>query len=91
MDIRVRTHRGDGAAGSPALEIKDTGIGIPHEDLGRIFERFYRVDKGRLRAQGGIGLGLSIVRHIIEAHGERVDVESELGMGSTFGFTLPVV
>lgn len=72
-----------------ALEIKDTGIGIPFLDMDRIFERFYRVDKGRSRAMGGTGLGLSIVRHIMDAHGERVYVESEQGKGSTFGLTLP--
>ena len=54
----------------------------------RIFERFYRTDKGRSREQGGTGLGLAIVKHIIEAHGERVTVRSELGKGSTFAFTL---
>ena len=72
-----------------ALEVKDTGIGIPLSDMDRIFERFYRVDKGRSRAMGGTGLGLSIVRHIMDAHGERVYVESEQGKGSTFGLTLP--
>ena len=74
-----------------ALEVKDTGIGIPLSDMDRIFERFYRVDKGRSRAMGGTGLGLSIVRHIMDAHGERVYVESEQGKGSTFGLTLPRV
>lgn len=72
-----------------ALEVRDTGIGVPLSDMDRIFERFYRVDKGRSRAMGGTGLGLSIVRHIMDAHGERVYVESEQGKGSTFGLTLP--
>jgi two-component system phosphate regulon sensor histidine kinase PhoR len=71
-----------------ALEVADTGIGIPSEDLGRIFERFYRVDKGRSRALGGTGLGLSIVRHIAQVHGEKVWVQSQLGRGSTFSLTL---
>ena len=72
-----------------ALEVRDTGIGVPLSDMDRIFERFYRADKGRSRAMGGTGLGLSIVRHIMDAHGERVYVESEQGKGSTFGLTLP--
>ena len=71
------------------LQVADTGIGIPSEAVDRVFERFYRVDKGRSREMGGTGLGLSIVRHVVEAHGERVFVDSELGRGSTFGFTLP--
>jgi two-component system, OmpR family, phosphate regulon sensor histidine kinase PhoR len=73
-----------------AIEVQDTGIGIPLASMSRVFERFYRVDQARSRAIGGTGLGLSIVRHIMEAHGERVYVESQQGKGSTFGLTLPV-
>lgn len=69
--------------------VEDTGIGIPKEDMQRIFERFYRVDKARSRKIGGTGLGLAIVKHIIEAHGGHVWVESELGKGSRFYFSLP--
>ncbi|MGB9681772.1 MAG: sensor histidine kinase [bacterium] len=71
------------------VSVSDTGIGIPREDLPRIFERFYRGDKSRNPSLGGVGLGLSIVKHIVEAHGGKVGVESELGKGSTFYFTLP--
>lgn len=70
------------------VEIADTGIGIAEKDLPRIFERFYRVDKSRSREQGGTGLGLAIVKHIIEAHQQSVQVQSKLGEGSSFTFTL---
>ena len=68
--------------------IRDTGIGIPPEDIPRIFERFFRVDKARSRSVGGTGLGLAIVKHIVEAHGSKVEVKSEPGKGSEFSFRL---
>jgi two-component system phosphate regulon sensor histidine kinase PhoR len=72
------------------VSVHDTGIGIPSEDILRIFERFYRVDKARSRRPGGTGLGLSIVKHIVESYGGRVSVESRVEHGSTFSFTLPI-
>ena len=71
------------------IEVADTGIGIPELELDRIFERFYRVDKGRSRQLGGTGLGLSIVRHWVEKMGGETFVESQVGEWSKFSFTLP--
>ncbi len=70
------------------VSLNDNGIGIKEEHLGRLFERFYRVDKGRSREQGGTGLGLAIVKHILEAHEQQISVSSVVGDGSTFSFTL---
>jgi two-component system phosphate regulon sensor histidine kinase PhoR len=72
-----------------SISVADTGIGIPQEDIPRIFERFYRVDKARSRESGGTGLGLSIVKHLVEMQGGKVNVESQLGKGSVFTFTIP--
>ncbi|MBW2242422.1 MAG: GHKL domain-containing protein, partial [Deltaproteobacteria bacterium] len=74
--------------GRVQLAVRDSGMGIPAEDLGRIFERFYRVDKARSRDLGGTGLGLSIVKHLAQAMDGDVDVESEEGVGSTFRVSL---
>ena len=84
--VRLAVGTQDGAA---VLTVADTGIGIPTRDLPRVFERFYRVDRGRSRATGGTGLGLSIARHVAELHGGRLQAESELGRGSTFRLILP--
>ncbi len=86
IDIRIR--RDDRVA---RVDVSDKGVGIPPEDLFRIWERFYRVDKSRSRALGGTGLGLALVKELVEAHGGTVGVESALGKGTTFWFTLPLV
>lgn len=70
------------------IEVSDDGIGVEKKHLAHLFDRFYRVDKSRSRTDGGSGLGLSIVKHIIEAHGQDVNVRSTVGEGTTFGFTL---
>jgi two-component system, OmpR family, phosphate regulon sensor histidine kinase PhoR len=80
----------DGAESRAVIQVSDTGQGIPAGELSRVFERFYRVDKARARQTGGTGLGLAIVRHVAEAHGGTVRVDSELGRGSTFTVSLPV-
>ena len=86
-DVTTGLERADG---SYELVVSDTGIGIPQQDLRRIFERFYRVDVARSRERGGTGLGLSIVRHAVQRHGGSIEVESLLGEGSTFRVRLPI-
>jgi two-component system phosphate regulon sensor histidine kinase PhoR len=76
-------------AGQLRVRVEDAGIGIPETELGRIFERFYRVDKARSRALGGTGLGLAIVKHLVQSMGGEIYVRSRLGEGSSFTFTLP--
>ena len=84
IELRLRSDNGDAL-----VEVIDSGEGIPKRELPRIFERFYRVDTARARATGGTGLGLAIVRHVAEGHGGSVQVESELGRGSTFRLRIP--
>ncbi len=86
--IRLAADRRDGEI---VLSVTDKGVGISHEDLPRIFERFYRADKARSRELGGTGLGLSIVKHIAHLHGGRVEAESEPGQGTTISVILPAV
>ena len=76
--------------GKVIISVQDNGIGIPEEDQSRVFERFYRVEKGRARKNGGTGLGLAIVKHITQLYGGTVGLESEVGKGSTFTVTLPI-
>ena len=85
-EIEVRVEGGEDRV---RVVVRDSGIGIPEDDLTRIFERFYRVDKARSRALGGTGLGLSIVKHLVQSLGGEISVESRLGEGSTFSFSLP--
>jgi two-component system phosphate regulon sensor histidine kinase PhoR len=78
-----------GPAAMVEVSVRDHGIGIPEQDLPRLFERFFRVDRARSRELGGTGLGLAIVKHLVRAQGGDVAVESQVGKGSTFRFTLP--
>jgi two-component system, OmpR family, phosphate regulon sensor histidine kinase PhoR len=87
-EVHIGVHRGDNKA--IFLEVRDTGIGIPSEDIPRIFERFYVVDKSRSKKVGGTGLGLSIVKHIVLLHNGEIDVKSTIGMGTTVSVTLPI-
>jgi len=89
--VRPRGSPADHPAGHwVRVSVRDTGIGIPRQDLPRIFERFYKVDRSRTRNAGGTGLGLAIAKHLIEGHGGRLWADSVEGRGSTFSFTLPV-
>jgi two-component system phosphate regulon sensor histidine kinase PhoR len=81
----------DERPGDVVISVADGGMGIPRKDQARVFERFYKVDRARQRGLGGTGLGLSIARHIVEAHGGRIWLESSVGRGSTFSFSIPLV
>ncbi len=83
--------RSDLESGDVAIDVRDKGMGIPQEHIPRLVERFYRVDEETSRGKQGTGLGLSIVRHITQRHGGRLNIQSELGRGSTFTVTLPVL
>ena len=85
--VTTRIHVQDGKA---VISVEDHGIGIPEEDQSRVFERFYRVEKGRARKNGGTGLGLAIVKHITQLYGGTVSLESQVGKGSTFTVVLPI-
>lgn len=84
--VAISAGRSDGDV---QVEVADTGVGIPPDELPHVFDRFYRADRSRSRATGGAGLGLAVVKYLVEAHGGRVWVRSALGKGSTFGFALP--
>ncbi|WP_075620044.1 two-component system histidine kinase PnpS [Paenisporosarcina indica] len=85
--IKIRLYHANGQA---VIEVEDEGIGIEASEIGRLFERFYRVARDRSRNSGGTGLGLSIVKHLIEAHHGKVEVESQIGVGTTFTVYLPL-
>jgi len=81
---KIAVHWERGKEGRPCLRVEDTGPGISRTHLSRVFERFYRVDVGRSREKGGTGIGLSLVKHIMQSHGGTVAVTSELGKGTEF-------
>jgi signal transduction histidine kinase len=85
-EVAVRVRNGGAEL---VVSVEDHGVGIPKADQARIFERFYKVDRARIRG-GGTGLGLSIARNVLQQHGGRIWVESEEGVGSTFSFALPI-
>jgi signal transduction histidine kinase len=85
--IRVDLHRRDGEG---EISVEDRGVGIPPRDQARIFEMFYRVEKGLVHTVKGSGLGLSLVKHIVDAHGGRITVHSRPGEGSRFSIHLPL-
>lgn len=85
----VNLRCGAGTDGAPWLEVEDNGIGIPQDSQSRVFERFYRVDKSRSKATGGTGLGLAIVKHIALLHDARIDLQSQVGSGTTIRVTFP--
>ena len=85
--LHVAVYREDDNA---ILQVTDTGVGVPEESIPHLFERFYRVDKARARKSGGSGLGLSIVRNMVERNGGSISVSSTLGEGSTFTVAFPI-
>jgi two-component system phosphate regulon sensor histidine kinase PhoR len=85
VKVAIKTHKN-----TIQVDVKDNGQGIPPEDLKRIFERFYRVEKSRSKERGGTGLGLAIVKHILEGHKSKISVSSTVGKGSIFSFSLPL-
>ena len=85
VKVSIKAHKN-----SIQVDVKDNGHGIPPEDLKRIFERFYRVEKSRSKERGGTGLGLAIVKHILEGHKSKISVSSTVGKGSIFSFSLPL-
>ncbi|RAI85926.1 sensor histidine kinase [Algoriphagus yeomjeoni] len=86
VQVLLKTHKN-----TIQVDITDDGPGIPPEDLKRIFERFYRVEKSRNKKEGGTGLGLAIVKHILEGHKSKISVSSTVGKGSIFSFSLPII